>query len=669
MRSAAAFALALTVGLSLDACGRPSNPRERDSNSPRPVTFNRDVAPILFAHCGSCHRPTEPSAGEATVEPAAAAVNPVPSADRVCFGGAPFSVLDYAEVRRYANAIAGATKTRYMPPWPPEPGYGHFLDERRLSSGQIEIIQRWVAEGAGEGDPADRPRQPQWPTGWQLGQPDLVLDLPQTYILQPGSTDVFRNFVIPVPLSSTRYVRAIEFRADNPKVLHHASIGIDPTRVSRLLDRSDPEAGFATMPDNQVQNVFGWTPGKAPFMDPADLAWPLEKGSDLVLQLHMMPTRDTETVRPSVGLFFSDRPPARTRLLVKLESQRIDIPAGQADYVVEDSYVLPADVDVLSVYPHAHYLGKEMKGVARLPNGQTEPLIWIRAWNFKWQDRYRYAVPLFLPKGTTVAMRFTYDNSSQNANNPNRPPRRVKWGVKSSDEMAGLWLEVVPRRADAVEVLMRDEVRRSQDADIAGTEAQVRADPLDASAHNLLASKYLRAGRAAEARAQLEEALRLRPDYPEAHSNLGILLVTQERFADAVAHGRTAARLKPDDDLVHFNLGNALSAAGRMAEAIGEFRRAIRINPANADAHFNLALLLARQNRLDEAIAHLRSVVDINPRNGDAYRDLGVALGLQGKTDEAIAALREALGIRPDSEDVRARLAALLESKRANLAR
>ena len=297
---AAALAVALSVGLSLDACGGSSNPRERDSNSPRPVTFNRDVAPILFEHCGSCHRPTEPLAGDATAA-AGAAVDPGASADRVCFGGAPFSVLDYPEVRKYAREIGSATRTRYMPPWPPEPGYGHFLDERRLSSEQIEIIQRWVAEGASEGDPADRPPQPQWPKGWQLGEPDLVLDLPETYTLQPGSSDVFRNFVVPVPLSSTRYVRAIEFRADNPKVLHHANIGVDPdARVTPARSRTIRRPASRRCP-KQVQNVFGWSPGKVPFMDPADTAWVLEKGSDLVVQLHMVRRAAPKPCRPASG--------------------------------------------------------------------------------------------------------------------------------------------------------------------------------------------------------------------------------------------------------------------------------------------------------------------------------------------------------------------------------
>ena len=246
-------------------------------------------------------------------------------------------------------------------------------------------------------------------------------------------SDVFRNFVIPVPAATTRYVRGIEFRAGNPRSLHHASVGVDRFRVSRKIDRSDPGPGFAAMPDDRVENVYGWSPGKVPFMEPADRAWSLEKGSDLVIQLHLLPTGAPEVVQPTVGLFFSDTPPTREPLTIRLESKAIDIPAGQADYAIDDSYLLPADVDLLSIYPHAHYLAKEMQGVARLPDGSVKRLITINAWDFRWQDQYRYKTPVFLPKGTTLSMHFTYDNSDRNARNPQHPPQRVKWGPQSTE--------------------------------------------------------------------------------------------------------------------------------------------------------------------------------------------------------------------------------------------
>jgi tetratricopeptide (TPR) repeat protein len=640
-----------------------------ETAAPRAVTFTRDIAPILFENCATCHRPIDEAAPPVGDRSALAEVRPVatagPAEDPICVAGAPFSVLDYDSVRRHARAIASAVQRRAMPPWLPEAGHGEFDHERRLRADQIALITKWAESGAPEGNPADAPRPPSFDGGWQLGTPDLVLTLPEPYTLQSGSRDVFRNFVIPVPLTKTRYVRAVEFRADRPQVLHHADLAIDLGRVSRVLDRSDPGPGFETMDGDQVHNVFGWSPGKVPMMEPADTAWTLEPGTDLVLLLHMIAGASNETVQPMIGLFLSDTPPKRTPISVKLEGTTIDIPAGEKNYVVEDSYVLPVDVEALSVYPHAHYLAKEMRGTATLPDGSTQDLIWIRQWDFRWQDRYRYRAPLVLPKGTRLAMRYTYDNSTANPNNRTRPPQRVRSGPRSSDEMAQLWLEVVPRRAEDAALLNTEFTRRALAAQIRWAEHNVQVEPDVAAAHNLLASKYLQTGRVADALTQLEQAARLDPRDAEVHSNLGTVLQAQGRLADGLEHLRTAVRLRPKDDSVHFNLGAGLLAVGQADAAMREFQTAIALNPENADAHFNLALILGPRNRLDDAITHLRKVVDINPRNGDAYRNLAVAYGLQRRLDDAIAAAEAAVRLQPASGPARDQLQRLLAARAA----
>jgi tetratricopeptide (TPR) repeat protein len=622
---------------SLMSCQRSSPDVADGSFAPRSLTFNGHVAPIVSSRCAPCHRPGEP---------------------------APFSLLDYEEVRAHAREIASATRSRRMPPWLPEAGYGEFSNERRLTDNEIAVIQQWVAEGAIEGDPAARPSPRTWPVGWQIGEPDLVLKMPESYVLPAAGTDVFRNFVIPVPLSETRYVRAIELRPGNPRLVHHASIGVDRMRLSRNIDRADTEPGFAAMPDDQVQNMFGWTPGRTPVLESPDMAWPLDKGSDLILQLHVLPSGKPEIVDATIGVFFTDTPPSRVPILIKLESRTIDIPPGKSDYIVEDTYSLPVDVDVLNVYPHAHYLARDIKGVATLPDGTVKWLIWIKAWDFRWQDQYRFATPLFLPKGTALTMRFTYDNSASNPNNPRRPPERVKWGAQSADEMAVLWLETLPRRGEDASVLLRDYVERGFQADIAGALLQVQVDPGDAAAHNRLATKYLQVGRLDEATVQLQEALRLNPDDAEAHSNLGSIFQLQGRLADAMQYLRRAARLAPGNDRVRFNLGNALRAAGSNDEAIREFNRALSINPDNADAHFNVGLALGAQGRFVQAIAHFRRVLDINPQNADAHLNLGVALRLSGQRAAALDSVTEALRLRPDSQGARQELSLLKTAKR-----
>ena len=370
-----------------------------------PVTFARDVAPILFDRCGICHHPG---------------------------GTAPFSLLTYPAARQRATLVAAVTRSRVMPPWKSEPGYGEFIGHRHLSDAEIGVIQQWLADGAPEGDRRDLPAAPQWTDGWQLGTPDLIVTLPRPYVLQPDGSDVSRVFVLPLPVGSMRYVRGLEFRPGNQRVVHHANIRIDRTPASRQLDDQDPAPGYdgvlshsAVYPDG---HFLGWTPGQVAPLLPKGLAWRLAPGSDLVVEVHMKPSGKTERVEPSIGLYFGDDPPERTPAMLRLGRQSIDITPGEKHYTITDSFVLPVDVEVQAVQPHAHYRAREVTGVATLPDGTTKWLIFIKDWDVRWQHVYRYVTPFALPHGTTLAVRYTYDNSADNPRNPEQPPRRVQWG-------------------------------------------------------------------------------------------------------------------------------------------------------------------------------------------------------------------------------------------------
>jgi Flp pilus assembly protein TadD len=563
------------------------------------ITFNEDVAPVVFHNCAFCHRPGQL---------------------------APFSLLTYADVKQHAGQIAAMTKARVMPPWPPEVGYGEFSNQRRLTVDQIDLIQRWLSNGAIEGDPRTRPKTPSWPDDeWQLGRPDMVLETPP-YMLQADGTDVFRNFVIPLSITSRRYVRGVEFRPGNRRLVHHAVVRIDHTRVSRRLDEKDPAPGYDGMlVDNALApdgHFLGWTPGKAPAMEPAEMAWRLEPGDDLVVQLHLLPTGKPEPVKAQIGLFFTDTPPTQMPFMIRLGSVLIDIPAGQRDYAIRDTYVLPADVEALSVYPHAHYIAKDIKGFATLPDGTKKWLIWIKDWDFHWQDVYQYAAPVSLPRGTTLTMQYTYDNSADNKHNPHHPPRRVVFGPASSDEMGDLWLQVLPRNPADWAALERDFQRRELNFAIVNSERLVKAAPKDAEEHNFLAARYLDTGRIADAIAQLEEALRLNPNQPEAHSNLGIALERQGRLTEAIQHFRLAVSLNPQSAEAHNNLGVALFAERRLDEAAQHFRRALEIQPDYGDAHTSLGFVLSSQGRAEEAKSHFRRALEIKPDDIDARKGL-----------------------------------------------
>jgi len=580
------------------------------------VTFTRDIAPIVFAHCASCHRP-----GEA----------------------APFSLLTYDEVRRRAQLIAVMTRRRSMPPWKPEPGYGEFAGERRLSDRQVDLIQQWVELGTPEGDANDLPPAPRWAGDWQLGTPDLVVAMPEPYLLGSDGPDVFRTFDIPIELPTGRYVKGLEFHPGVPRAVHHANVKIDRTRSSRRLDDDDPGPGFdggggrgAMFPDG---HFLGWTPGQAPHML-VDTAWRLEAGSDLVVEVHMVPTGKPERVQVRVGLFFTDEPPSRVPYMMRLGRQSIDIPAGTRDYSVTDSYVLPVDVEVLGVQPHAHNLAREMRGFARLPDGTTTPLIFIRDWDFRWQDVYRFRRPIPLPRGTTLTMQYTYDNSADNVRNPNRPPRRVTFGQTTASEMGDLWLQLATRTSTDRAALDVDYAPKMLQEDIAGDEKALEVNPSDARLHADLAFCYLAAGRAADAIVQLEDAVRLEPKSAHAQYDLGTTLLNQKRLDEASEHFDRALRLKPDFSEAYNNRGAVQVLQGKLDEAIASYTEALRLNRANGEARDNLgsalatrASLLARLDRTDEAIAHYRRALQLNADLPAALVDLAWILATSDRHD------------------------------------
>jgi len=527
---------------------------------PRPqgtLTFNRDIAPIIFRQCSPCHRP-----GQA----------------------APFSLLSHADVKKKAKEIADVIESRYMPPWLPEQGYGHFDGERRLSADEMGVIKQWITEGTIEGNPTDLPPLPQWPEGWELGKPDLILTLPSPYRLAADGKDVYRNFVVPIPSNQRRYVRAVEFHPGNYKVAHHAFIEIDATRQSRHLKDAVEPPGFNGMqlPDSVQMpggQMLGWQPGKRPYVAPNGLSWVLEPNSDLVLQMHLHPSGKTETVAPSVGFFFTDAPPTNTAFRINLSRFTIDIPAGSKDYSIENRYELPIDVDLLAVTPHTHYLGKELQGYALLPDGSKKWLILIRNWDFNWQGDYRYSEPVFLPRGTTLVMHFSYDNSAENIHNPSHPPKRVKFGLQTTDEMGELWFQVLPRDMARREKLSDDFfLKFSRDA-VEENESLLRADPQDSEAHLRLGNALFFLERIDEAIFHLRSAAQFRPDNDEAHSCLGGIYLGQNRLAEAKVEYETVLRLRPNDYQACGSLGFISLREGDTARAESYLKTALTINP------------------------------------------------------------------------------------------
>jgi tetratricopeptide (TPR) repeat protein len=628
---------------------------------PVAVTFTKDVAPIMYANCAVCHHSG---------------------------GSAPFSLMTYAEVRKRAAQIVDVTKSRYMPPWLPEPGHGEFVGARRLSQQQLSILRQWAEQGTPEGAPANLPPAPKFNEGWQLGQPDVVIKMPSAYTLRADGQDVFRNFVIPVPLTKTRYVKAIEILPGNKKVVHHANILIDRARSSRQFEGKDGELGFAGMSISIESEKFDpdshflfWKPGTPPSAEPEGTTWPLDKGTDLVLNMHLQPSGKPELIQPSIGIYFSDKPPTKFPMLLQLERDgALDIPAGEKNFIVTDTYKLPLDVDLLGLYPHAHYLGKDFQSIATLPDGTQQKLIRIKDWDINWQSVYHYAKPLFLPKGTVISMRWTYDNSNANPRNPNNPPRRVVSGNNSTDEMSHLWLQVLPRGAEDHRIVLQESIMRHW----------LQKYPRDFTAHFNLGAVLQSLERGDEAILEYNEALRSKPDDAVTRNSLGTVLQAKGLYDDAIKQYQEALRLKPDYTSVHYNWGNALLAAGQPEAAVSHFQQVLRVNPADADArnnlgtafamledlphaaeqfthalrlnadhplaHSNLGGVLAKQGQVARAAAEYEQALRVNPKDADAHNELGQLLVAQGRLTQAIAHFEQALRFAPQHEEAKENL-------------
>jgi tetratricopeptide (TPR) repeat protein len=569
-------------------------------------TFARDVAPLVYSHCVECHQPG---------------------------GSGPFSLITYDEVKRHAAQIAQVTATRYMPPWKAEPGYGGpFVGQDPLSADEIALLRRWADTGALEGDPAATPKPPALTSGWQLGTPDVVVTLPQPYTLQADGTDVFRVFVIPVPIDGPKFVRGLEFHPVNTRVVHHSNIRVDQTPASLKMDEADPEPGYrdiilrsAQYPDG---HFLGWTPGQVAPLLPKGLAWRLNPGDDLVVEIHMQPDGKPEIVRPEIGLYFGTDPPDRLPVMLRLGDQRIDIPPGKPDYTIADSYTVPVDVQIEAVQPHAHYRAREIKGQVTLPDGTTKWLIYIKDWDFKWQHVYRLRQPYWVPKGSTISMHYLYDNSADNPHNPQLPPERVHWGQRSRDEMGDLWVQVLTRSDRDRDTLIASFRPKVLQEDAYGYESMIQSEP----------------------------------DVPELHDDVALIYLELGQIAKGVEHFQASVAMRPDSAQGHFNLGTALTMAGRLEDSIAEYRKAIELQPDLATAHNNLGNVLFSLGRRDDAIRELQQAVRLDPKNAQAHLSVGLALRSTGDLAGAIGHYREAVALKPDWAPALANLAWLLAS-------
>ncbi len=394
--------------------------------------FNQHVAPIIYRHCASCHRPGQIG---------------------------PFSLLTYEDVKRRSLTIRAVLQSRYMPPWKPVNEEGLFANSRKLPEKDKAILLRWIEAGCPEGPADQRPQPPQFPDKWYLGKPDLVVKMPKPYRVPADGPDIYRTFVIPLNLPKDVWVQAVELRPRCRQVVHHALFFFDSTRLARKLDGRDGQPGVPGMDVPISGSLGGYVPGSIPYRLPPGLAMPLPKGSDLLIQIHFHPTGKPEVEQCELALYLAKEPPQRTLVPFQVppmfgRSANIDIPPGESNYVVRGKLRLPTDIELISVMGHAHYVCVRMKLTATLPDGSTKNLLQIDDWDLDWQDRYYYRQPIFLPEGTLLEAELVYDNSENNPQNPFHPPRRIRWGLESYDEMGSFILMGVPAQEEMLPKLV-----------------------------------------------------------------------------------------------------------------------------------------------------------------------------------------------------------------------
>ncbi len=418
------------------------------------TTFYKDVLPILQNNCQSCHR-----AGEV----------------------APMALMTYDDARPWAVAIKAAVLTQKMPPWYADPQYGHFSNERKLSTQDIKTLVTWVNGGAQPGDPKDAPAPVKFVDGWNIGTPDKVIEMPVAYNVPAEGTVDYQYMVIPAGFTQDTWVRAAEVRPGNRALVHHVIAFIrspesqwmrdakpgeffvpkrteqdDSAKKSDKTDKSDKDESANSNPEKQQTSneprrqrrrgeigdlLVGYAPGIQPLDLTTDQAKLIKAGSDIVLQLHYTANGTAGADKTKIGLIFAKQPPRLRNVTIGASNPSFKIPPNDGNYEVKSQVRLEETVTLADLMPHMHFRGKDFLYQVIYPDGRTETLLSVPKYDFNWQLGYTLEKPLVLPKGTRIECTAHFDNSVNNPYNPD-PNKEVKWGDQTWEEMMIGWFSV-----------------------------------------------------------------------------------------------------------------------------------------------------------------------------------------------------------------------------------
>ncbi len=372
-----------------------------DDFAPANLTYSHDVAPIMAQHCVSCHRPGE---------------------------SAPMSLTSYEETRPWVKSIKKSVSEKTMPPWMADPHFGKFTNDISLNEKEIATLVKWAEQGAPQGNPAEMPKMPEFKEGWQLGQPDYVLELPEVDVPAEGK-DYFPNLTVTVDIPEKHWVRAVEVRPGNRAVLHHI-----------VLFNSGVGMASAT---GTFDALAVWAVGTGPVVYPEGTGRWVQPKMHLISNMHYHPNGTAQKDKTTVALYFGKGELQKEISSALAGTINIKIPPRVDDYKMTAEYYVNQDIKIISYFPHMHMRGKEMSFVAKYPDGREETLLDVPKYDFNWQWFYYPAKEVILPADTEITIHATYDNSEKNKNNPN-PDQTLTFGEGSADEMMFGFMEFVP---------------------------------------------------------------------------------------------------------------------------------------------------------------------------------------------------------------------------------
>ena len=392
--------------------------------APAQPVFYKDVLPILQDRCQECHRPGEI---------------------------APMPFLTYAGVRPWAKAIREAVLGRKMPPWFADPAYGRFANDRSLSRAEIDTLVQWVDAGAPSGDPKSAPPPHQWPTGWNIGTPDAVFEMPDAFPIPAGRAIDYQYLILPTRFSEDKWVQKVEVRPSDRAAVHHAVLYIREPG-SKWLD-GQPRGRMFTLPPGVDHRpnpksfttsdiLLVYTPGNSFDTWTPGVGKKIPAGSDLVLQMHYTTKGAASADRTRIGVVFAKEPPKQAVLTLQMGNDKFAIPPGDSNYRAQVSGTMPNDGLLIGLFPHMHLRGKAFEYLLVGPNGSVETLLKVNNYDFNWQLNYRLAKPRLIRQGTRLVWAGYFDNSPNNPRNPD-PQAEVRFGEQSWEEMMIGFFDVV----------------------------------------------------------------------------------------------------------------------------------------------------------------------------------------------------------------------------------